>query len=91
MPNLAVEFVGRTTGAEDLVEKIGEYFAAGVQVVWVIYPRARLVYAYESAEKARILTERQALDGGRVLPTFRLGVANLFDLPFQHSCNAWCG
>ena len=43
-----------------------------------IYRRHRLIYAYDSPEQVRILTEKHELDGGTVLPGFRLSLADLF-------------
>jgi Uma2 family endonuclease len=78
IPNLAVEVVSPTNSAEEIEDKIQDYFAAGVDLVWVIYPRHRRIYVYESATQNRILVERDDLDGGNVLPGFRLNVGSLF-------------
>src|SRR5215813_6503808 len=37
VPNLAVEIVSPTDRADDLVNKVTEYFCAGVERVWVIF------------------------------------------------------
>lgn len=78
VPNLAVEIVSPNNLAEEIEEKLEEYFQAGVEQVWVIYPLRRRVYAYESLTQARILTENDELDGGTMLPGFRLSIATLF-------------
>src|SRR5262249_21229382 len=78
IPNLAVEVVSPTNSADEIIDKVRDYFFAGVQAVWVIYPRQRLVYVFESPEQVHGLTEKQELDGGTVLPGFRLPLANLF-------------
>ena len=77
-PNLAVEVISPTNKAEEVIEKIEEYFAAGVQLVWVIYPRQRQVYVFDSPTENRILRESGELDGGTVVPGFRLKIADLF-------------
>jgi len=76
--DLAVEVVSPTDRAEDVMEKVLEYFQAGVELVWIIYPRLQLVYVYESLIKVRGLTAADTLDGGNVLPGFRTPVAALF-------------
>lgn len=78
LPDLAVEVVSPTELADDLMEKIEEYFQAGIRLVWVIYPRHRLVYVYESLTQLRGLTQTDTLDGGAVLPGFQLPLADLF-------------
>jgi Uma2 family endonuclease len=78
VPNLAIEVVSPTNTAVEIQDKIQEYFSAGVQLVWVVYPRHRRIYVYDSPTQIRILLETDDLDGGTVLPGFRLNVATLF-------------
>lgn len=78
VPELAVEVVSPTDCAEDLVEKIEEYFRAGVQLAWVVYPRRSIVHVYEALTHVRGLTRADVLDGGAVLPGFRLPLMTLF-------------
>ena len=78
VPNLAVEVVSPTNTAHEIDEKIEEYFDAGVELVWVIYPLSQRIYIYDSSTSVRILTEKDELDGGAVLPGFRLKIADLF-------------
>jgi Uma2 family endonuclease len=79
VPDLAVEVVSKSNGAEEIVEKVGEYFQAGIGLVWVVYPRVRQIYVYTSAIQVRILPESAELDGGEVVPGFRFSVKRLFD------------
>jgi Uma2 family endonuclease len=78
VPELAVEVVSPNDLAEPLLQKLTEYFRAGVQLVWVIYPMLALVYVYESLTQVRGLTGADELDGGPVLPGFRLALTTLF-------------
>lgn len=78
VPDLAVEIVSPNDLVEKLFEKIDEYFALGVKQVWVVSPSVEKVYVYESPAKARILTAADVLDGGALLPGFRLKIAELF-------------
>lgn len=81
IPNLAVEVVSKNELAEDLLTKVQDYFQAGVQLVWVVYPRLRLVHVFESFTQIRVLTHTDELDGGAVLTGFRLPLATLFPEP----------
>lgn len=78
VPNLAIEVNSPSNTAEEILDKIRDYFATGVELVWVIYPRQRLVYVYQSPTENHILQESDELDGAAVLPGFRLGIAMLF-------------
>jgi Uma2 family endonuclease len=77
VPELAVE-VSPTDRAEEVMEKVQEYFQAGVELVWVIYPSLRLWTVYESLASSRTLTVADELDGGTVLPGFRLSLGAFF-------------
>jgi Uma2 family endonuclease len=79
VPNLMVEVVSPTDKAEDLVAKAYEYLRAGGELVWVIYPRVRQLYAYTAVGTApRLYTDADTLDGGAVLPGFSVPIAGLF-------------
>ena len=79
VPNLAIEVVSPTNTASDLDAKVEEYFHAGVELVWVIYPVTEKIYVYESITQISIVTASDVLDGGAVLPGFRLALSELFE------------
>jgi Uma2 family endonuclease len=79
VPDLAVEITSPTDMVDELMDKLGEYFVAGVRLVWVIYPKHRRIYAYDSPTSVRILQVGDELDGGAVLPGFRFPLARLFE------------
>jgi Uma2 family endonuclease len=78
VPDLAVEVVSPNDLADEIMQKVTEYFQAGVRLVWIIFPQQRLVYVHESLTRVRCLSQADELDGGVVLPGFRLPLANLF-------------
>lgn len=78
VPDLAVEVISPHDLAEETMDKIHEYFQAGVRLVWVVYPRHRLVHVYESLTSIHVLTRQDYLDGGAVLPGFRLPLKEIF-------------
>jgi Uma2 family endonuclease len=77
-PDLAVEVVSPSDRARDVHDKVMDYLDAGVRLVWLIHLRRRTVTVYTSDRTARILREGDELDGGDVLPGFRLAVADIF-------------
>ncbi len=78
VPELMVEVISPHDLAEEIMERLAEYWAAGAQLVWVIYPSQRLIYVHEAPRTVRILGDGDELDGGTVLPGFRVPVAGLF-------------
>jgi Uma2 family endonuclease len=77
-PDLAVEIVSKSNTKKELERKLDEYFNAGVRLVWLIYPRKKLVEVYASRRRKKVLGENDTLDGGRVLPGFELSLAEFF-------------
>jgi Uma2 family endonuclease len=79
VPDLAIEVVSPSNFAFEVQRKIHEYFDAGVSQVWIIYPPHREVYVYSSTTRIEVLQLGQDLDGGNLLPGFRLPLATLFE------------
>jgi Uma2 family endonuclease len=79
VPDLAIEIVSPTNTADEVAEKLEEYFQVGVRNVWVVYPRQFKVYAYTSPTDVRVLALGDELDGGDVLPGFRLPLQKIFE------------
>jgi Uma2 family endonuclease len=78
VPDLAVEVISPHDLFQAVIAKIREYFQVGVRQVWVIVPTEKQVYVYTSPTEVRILSSSDELDGGALLPGFRLSVATLF-------------
>jgi Uma2 family endonuclease len=78
-PDLAVEVLSETNTADEMVQKLREYFGSGTRLAWIIDPATRTVAVYHGPGKpTRVLDERSTLDGEQVVPGFTLAVANLF-------------
>jgi len=80
VPDLAVEVVSPNDYATYLIDKIEDYFQAGSKRVWVIWPARCYVYDYQSPTEINVLRVGDDLDGGTVLPGFRLALADLFEV-----------
>jgi len=79
VPDLAIEVVSPSNTAFEVQRKIHEYFDAGVSQVWIIYPPHREVYVFASTTRIEVLQLGRDLDGGDLLPGFRLPLATLFE------------
>ncbi len=79
VPNLAVEVVSPTDRADYVMDKVAEYFEAGVEQVWVVFPSQEQVYIYTSTTRVDILTRSETLRGDPILTHFQLPLAELFD------------
>jgi Uma2 family endonuclease len=77
-PGLVVEVLSPGNTSAEIDRKLDELFAAGCKLAWVIDPRAKTAKVYTSAKKFKEIDERGTLDGGKVLPGFKLKLADLF-------------
>lgn len=78
-PDLAVEVVSPSETADEVLEKISDYLAAGAPLVWVIYPRTRKVLVHTPGGMARTYGETDTIEHPDVLPGFSCKVADLFN------------
>jgi Uma2 family endonuclease len=78
-PDLAVEIISPSERPPAVQRKVRKYLDAGVQVVWVVYPRQQTVTIYTPDGVERVLRATDTLDGVDVLPGFALPLAELFD------------
>ncbi len=77
-PDLVVEVVSPSDRMIEVTDKAIMWFDAGVRLVWVADPRSRSVTVYGPDRVPHLVPEGDELDGGEVLPEFRLPVAALF-------------
>jgi Uma2 family endonuclease len=81
VPDLAVEIISKGNTREEMDRKLIDYFAAGVRLVWYIYPAAREARVYVAPDNCVTLGAHDAIDGGDVLPGFRLSLETFFAEP----------
>lgn len=77
-PDLVVEVVSPNDLFQEVDGKVDEWLTAGVQLIWVINPRARTVTVVRPDADAHKLTVRDELRGEPVLPGFACRIADLF-------------
>jgi Uma2 family endonuclease len=76
-PDLAVEVLSPEDSPREVLDKVGEYLAAGVRLVWVLDPRASRAVSYRSLTDVHEIGPDGTLDGGEVLPGFRCPLSDL--------------
>jgi Uma2 family endonuclease len=76
-PDLAVEVLSPRDRPRYVLDKVGEYLAVGVRLVWVIDFRTRRATIHRSLTDVRAIAEDGFLDGEYVVPGFR---CRLFDV-----------
>ncbi len=77
-PDLAVEVLSPSETRKRIREKLDDYRASAIPLVWLIDPRARTVTVIEGDLPAKRLGESDCLDGGNVVPGFTCVIVELF-------------
>lgn len=77
-PELVVEVLSPDDRWAVVMEKLGEYFDAGVRMVWLVDPKNRQIYVYRGPTSIKRFREGGELSAEDVLPGFRVAVSTLF-------------
>ena len=77
-PDLAAEVISPSDTVREVETKVAEWLEFGTRLVWVVSPKLRNITVYRSLTDIEILTEKDTLDGGDVVPRFQIEVAEIF-------------
>jgi len=77
-PDLAVEVLSPSNRPNEIAQKIAEYFSKGSRLVWIADPKTWTVAVYAPEARPYVARSGEFLDGGDVLPGFRVEVKKLF-------------
>ncbi len=77
-PDIAVEVVSPGNTSEEISTKVEDYLSSGSRLVWIVYPKRKVVIVYRTNNTVSFLHENEELDGGDVLPNFRLPLGKIF-------------
>jgi Uma2 family endonuclease len=80
-PEIAVEVVSPDDNFKDVNEKVEEYLAAGVRLVWVVIVRGQLVHVHRNNETVAKVRADHHVSGEDVLPDFQCRVAEFIADP----------
>jgi Uma2 family endonuclease len=78
VPDLAVEVLSPKNTPKEMERKLRDYFKAGTRLVWLLYPKTQTAEVYTSPDDKRRVGKNQSLDGGEVLPGFRVALRRIF-------------
>jgi Uma2 family endonuclease len=77
--DLCVEVRSPSQSRRELRDKVREYLANGVRMVWVVEPDDQTVTVYRQPGEGRVLSEDATLTGEDVIPGFQCRVADFFE------------
>jgi Uma2 family endonuclease len=78
-PELVVEVLSPDDRPGEVMHKLGEYFEAGVKLVWLADPDQRVVISYRSLTDVRRFTREDTLPGDDVLPGLEIALRAIFE------------
>lgn len=78
-PLFAVEILSPSDTIEDISDKVEEYLAHGVQLIWIITPQFRSVTVHRPDAEPELFNARQTISAAPILPGFECPVAALFE------------
>jgi Uma2 family endonuclease len=78
-PDLWIEVHSRGESVRGLARRLRWCLARGSRLAWLVHPKRQRVYVFEPGAPHRVLGRGDDLDGGAVLPGFRMALAGLFD------------
>jgi Uma2 family endonuclease len=77
IPDLCVEIQSPDDSAKKMADKATFYLANGAKMVWLVYPSKQLVETL-TLDNRELLGIEDTIDGGDVLPGFKLVVKQVF-------------
>ena len=78
VPDLVIEIDSPAERVGQINRKVWEYLNAGVKLVWLVDPAERNVTVHAPTRQIEVVGPDDTLDGGDVLPDFRLPLSELF-------------
>ncbi|MGD0092613.1 MAG: Uma2 family endonuclease [Planctomycetota bacterium] len=78
-PDLVVEVLSEDDTWSDIEDKIQDYHRTGVDMVWVADPQTRTVRVFPRGGTPSIVHDGEEIDGGEILPGFRVPISEFFD------------
>lgn len=78
IPPFVIEIISENDNINKVLSKISEYYKAGVQIVWLIFPEEKEVHVYSSRRDVKICIENDICSAAPILPEFEIGIDVLF-------------
>ncbi len=78
VPDLVIEILSPSERVGQINAKVDVYLEAGVRLIWLIDPAERNVTIYAQNRQMKVIGIDDELDGGEVLPEFRLPLREFF-------------
>ena len=74
----AIEILSDSESYQDVLDKVQDYFDAGVQLVWYVIPENQKIYVYTSPDASQAYKGTDVISAAPVVPDMQFAVADLF-------------
>ena len=81
IPSFVIEVISPNDRIKYLEEKLQEYFDAGIQVVWHIFPNTRQLWIYSDPLHHSVHSGSDVCSAAPALPDFAMTVEDMFRMP----------
>ncbi len=78
IPRFVIEVISTYDPINIVTNKVLEYFQAGVQVVWHIFPEQKLVYIFTSPKLITVCEGEDICSAAPALPDFKIAAGAIF-------------
>jgi Uma2 family endonuclease len=79
IPEFVIEIISGNDNINKVEEKIGEYYKAGIKIVWLVMPESKTVHVYSSRKNVSICLESDICSAKPVLNDFEISVNDIFE------------
>ncbi len=76
-----VEVISPNDKLDKVKDKLREYFAAGVKVVWHIFPIPQEIEVFTSARKSEVFSGKDTVSAAPAIPDFMMNAEDVFKKP----------
>jgi Uma2 family endonuclease len=83
VPDLVVEVLSPGNSGIELEEKLDEYLAAAVPMVWIVNPDGQTIRVYRQDGTTRLFRTGDPIENEPLLPGFRLVAGEVFPVAIQ--------
>lgn len=77
-PDLVVEVLSPSNSGLEVENKLNEYLAAGISLVWIVNPDRRTIRVYRGDGTTRLFRAADVIENEPLLPGFRLVTGDVF-------------
>ena len=78
IPPFVIEVISQFDPINIVNDKVIEYFNAGVEIVWHIFPNQKMVYVFTSVKHITVCTGDDICSADPALPDYKISVNDIF-------------